>query len=222
MFTALPKRLVVALLLLVAAGAAAVAFGLGTASQSYADVNPNTYDCRGHVEAGVDEPQFDAEGDTQVRYVFSCNGPILGYQIQSDVPNTGFDTETFGVDQVGVPVPADAFSCNGDFPGVAVNCLGTYRGSYDKVAGQYTIAAALCAEPRTDPLLTVFYATADAARKVTPAIAGPFDLGRPRGCPASKNSGKQRIPEDGFGIGDEPAAAPAAKKTTTTKKAATR
>jgi len=32
---------------------------------------------------------------------------------------------------------------------------------------------------------------------VTTAVAGPFDLGRPRGCKASKFSGKTRIPKQG-------------------------
>jgi hypothetical protein len=31
---------------------------------------------------------------------------------------------------------------------------------------------------------------------VTQAISGPYDLGRPRGCPPSASSGKTRIPSD--------------------------
>jgi hypothetical protein len=31
---------------------------------------------------------------------------------------------------------------------------------------------------------------------VVQAIAGPFDLGRPRGCPKSAQNGKWRIPQE--------------------------
>lgn len=51
------------------------------------------------------------------------------------------------------------------------------------------------AEPRVDPLLTVVYATRTATG-VTQAIAGPFDLGRPQGCPKSSDNGKWRIPQE--------------------------
>ena len=51
------------------------------------------------------------------------------------------------------------------------------------------------AEPRVDPLLTVVYATRTATG-VTQAIAGPFDLGRPQGCPKSAGNGKWRIPPE--------------------------
>ena len=51
------------------------------------------------------------------------------------------------------------------------------------------------AEPRVDPLLTVVYATRTATG-VTQAIAGPFDLGRPQGCPKSGGNGKWRIPQE--------------------------
>jgi len=54
---------------------------------------------------------------------------------------------------------------------------------------------AIDAEPRVDPLLTVTFATANANRQVTQFIAGPFDLGRPHGCPPTSRSGKTRIPQ---------------------------
>jgi hypothetical protein len=61
---------------------------------------------------------------------------------------------------------------------------------------QFSIDPKLCDEPRVDPLLTVVYATKNAAGSVVQAIAGPFDLGRPRGCPKSADNGKWRIPQE--------------------------
>ena len=61
--------------------------------------------------------------------------------------------------------------------------------------GVFTIATPLCQEPRLNPVLTVATATV-AAGKPVQALAGPFDLGRPRGCKATAMSGKTKIPKD--------------------------
>ncbi len=49
------------------------------------------------------------------------------------------------------------------------------------MTGQFAIGTKLCAEPRVDALLTVVYAYLEKG-KVTQAISGPYDLGRPKGC----------------------------------------
>ena len=163
-----------------------------------ADSNPNNYDCGGHIEAGKARPGDD---DTQVLYVFACSGPITGYQIQPQLGDTGFDTDVSVFDLQSNPVTTDSFTCTGDFPGWGVNCTGKYSGNYNKVTGQFTIATKLCAEPRVDPLLTVVYATVSSTGAVTQSISGPFDLGRPHGCPTSAFGGKTRIPAGGFELG---------------------
>ena len=43
-----------------------------------------------------------------------------------------------------------------------------------------------------DALLTVTYAYLEKG-VITQAISGPFDLGRPLGCPATAQSGKNRL-----------------------------
>ena len=92
-------------------------------------------------------------------------------------------------------VPTDSFSCQGIIPSYGINCTGVYGGDYEIVSGQFSIDAKLCAEPRVDPLLTVVYATRTATG-VSQAMAGPFDLGRPQGCPKSASNGKWRIPPE--------------------------
>jgi hypothetical protein len=187
------KALIAALAALLVAGASLLLL-LNGAKPATADQNPNNTDCRGHVEKG--EPSPDDPTATQVKYVFACAGPITGYQIQPQVPAQSIDTEVFGLDRTtSQVVPTDSFSCQGEIPAYGINCVGTYQGNYEIVSGQFSIDPKLCDEPRVDPLLTVVYAVRTATG-VTQAIAGPFDLGRPRGCPKSAQNGKWRIPQE--------------------------
>jgi hypothetical protein len=187
------KALIAALAALLVAGASLLLL-LNGAKPATADQNPNNTDCRGHVEKG--EPSPDDPTATQVKYVFACSGPITGYQIQPQVPGQSIDTEVFALDRTtNQVVPTDSFSCQGDVPAYGINCVGTYQGNYEIVSGQFSIDPKLCDEPRVDPLLTVVYAVRTSTG-VTQAIAGPFDLGRPRGCPKSAQNGKWRIPQE--------------------------
>jgi hypothetical protein len=187
------KALLAALAALLVAGASLLLLLNGTKPAS-ADQNANNTDCRGHVEKG--EPSPDDPSATQVKYVFACSGPITGYQIQPQVPAQSIDTEVFALDSATKQVvPTDSFSCSGIIPSYGINCVGTYAGKYEIVNGQFSIDPKLCDEPRVDPLLTVVYAVRTATG-VTQAIAGPFDLGRPHGCPKSAQNGKWRIPQE--------------------------
>lgn len=189
-----------ALLIALVAIAASLVLLARSGDPAVADNNPNSYDCRGHIGKGAPTP--DDPTATQVKYVFACSGPITGYQVQPDHAVQSLETEVFATDATTKQVvPTDAFSCSGDLPGYGVNCIGTYQGNYENVEGTFSINEKLCAEPRVDPLLTVVYATTNAAGKVVQAISGPYDLGRPRGCPKSARGGKTRIPA----TKDEPA-----------------
>lgn len=200
---------------------AAAVFALAIAAPSaLAGANANNYDCGGHIEAGPPQPGDD---DTQVQYVFACGGPITGYQIQPQIGDTGFSTDVSVFDQQNNPVTTDSFTCNGDFPGFGVNCIGKYTGNqYAKIVGTFAIATPLCQEPRVDPLLTVTYATADSKGVVTQYISGPFDLGRPRGCKPSASSGRSRLatPEPASQTPAKKAKAKAKKKKAVAKKKA--
>jgi hypothetical protein len=157
--------------------------------------NPNNYSCLGGLAPGTPEVGSD---EPQVKYVFYCNGPITGYQLQSQIPLTGIQSPplvTAGASVLGAATGkplADTFSCSGEIPGYAVNCVGSTKTGYETVTGQFAIGAKLCAEPRVDPLLTVTYAYLEKGT-VTQAISGPFDLGRPNGCPPSAFSGSTRL-----------------------------
>lgn len=189
--TSLRRRaFLAALAALVVAGVTLILL-LGGSQPAAADQNPNNTDCRGHLEKG--DPSADDPSATTVKYVFACSGPITGYQIQPDHAVQTMETEVFALDRTTKDVvPTDSFSCNGDIPGFGINCIGVYGGDYRIVSGQFEIDEKLCTEPRVDALLTVVYATASGS-KVTQYMAGPFDLGRPKGCPPSR-SGHRRIP----------------------------
>lgn len=188
------KALIAALAALLVAGVSLVLL-LSGSPPAVADQNPNNTDCRGHLEKGA--PSADDPSATQVKYVFACSAAITGYQVQPDHQVQSMDTEVFALDRTTKQVVAtDSFSCFGDLPGYGVNCTGVYGGDYRLVEGQFSIDEKLCAEPRVDALLTVLYATADKTGKVTQYVAGPFDLGRPRGCPKSGRNGQWRIPQE--------------------------
>ena len=151
--------------------------------------NPNNYSCLGSVAKG--EPEEGSE-EQQVKYSFYCDGPITGYQLQAQIPLTGIAGQPELTSNATGKALSDTFSCQGEVPGYALNCVGLAKEGYETVTGQFAIGAKLCKEPRVDPLLTVTYAYLEKG-VVTQSIAGPFDLGRPKGCKADAYSGFDRL-----------------------------
>jgi hypothetical protein len=192
--TSLRSRALIAVLLACVLGVLAlIAFG-GSAPAPAAE-NASNRLCKGHIEKGDVDP--DDPTSTQVTYFLACSGPITGYSLLPDHQVTGFDTEVFATDKATKQVvAADAFGCTGDVPGFGVNCNGTYLGDWAVFKSTFSQNEKLCDEPRVDPLVVVAYASKNAAGDVVQAMAGPFDLGRPRGCPKSALGGKRRIPKE--------------------------
>lgn len=148
--------------------------------------NPNNYSCLGNIAAGEPEPGNEEQ---QVSYKFYCDGPITGYQLESQIPITGLASQpAVTKNSTGGPLN-NTFSCSGEAPGFALNCVGGTSEGYDTVTGQFSIGTTLCKEPRVDPLLTVTYAYLEKG-VITQAISGPFDLGRPTGCKPDAETGK--------------------------------
>lgn len=169
--------------------AGALALALAVPASGHAEeTNPNNYNCLGHLAAGSPEPGSE---EHQVQYTFYCNGPITGYQLESQVPVTGVQSPPIVSDAKGTPL-TDTFACSGEVPGFAVNCVGATKAGYETITGQFAIGSKLCAEPRVDPLLTVTYAYLEKG-VVTQAISGPFDIGRPVGCHPDAFSGSTRF-----------------------------
>lgn len=150
--------------------------------------NPNNYECAGKLKAG---PPELGSTEQQVEYKFACDGPITGYQLETQIPVTGISAAPITANGKGEELQ-DTFSCFGELPGFAVNCGGLAEQDWETISGEFAIGTKICAEPRVDPLLTVTYAYLEKG-VVTQAISGPFDLGRPVGCPADKYSGSTRL-----------------------------
>ncbi|MGO9488545.1 MAG: hypothetical protein ACLQBB_05910 [Solirubrobacteraceae bacterium] len=167
---------------------------LATPALSHAaESNPNNYSCLGSLASGTAE---EGSEEQQVGYSFYCDGPVTGYQIQAQVPVTGLGSSPLVSalavgGTAGAPLK-DIFSCSGEVPGYALNCVGAAKAGYELIAGQFAIGKKLCVEPRVDALLTVTYAYLEKG-VVTQAISGPFDLGRPKGCPPDAYSGDTRL-----------------------------
>jgi hypothetical protein len=174
-----------------ARSAHAAAGATGATGPTVATDDPNNYTCDGHIERGVAESGVSG---TQVEYQFSCDGPITGYQIETEPHQVQYFDQSPLVALAGVPSTADSFSCGGFIPGVQINCTGLTSAAFEVITGQFVIAGKnLCTEPRVDPILTVTDATATATiggtktaptatATVTQFISGPYDLGRPWGC----------------------------------------
>lgn len=177
-------------------GALLASFALSTVAHADAEEgagDPNDYACRGGVQAGAPEV---GSSEPQVQYTFTCSGPITGYQLQSQVPLTGFQAAPLVSDGSTGEATNDSFSCGGEVPGYAVNCVGSTKVEYEKIVGEFAIGKSVCAEPRVDPLLTVTYAYLEKGA-VTQAISGPFDLGRPLHCPVDGyNAGTRLAPNE--------------------------
>ena len=163
-----------------------MAIGLALPGLASADVT-----CKGHTEKAQDSEDYENAMD----YVFACTGRILGYAIVSNREFDVFDTEIEVHDAAGTIVATDGFACEGDIPGFGVNCFGLGSGANNVVRGTVSVSGVkACAEPRTDAKLVVVPEAIDANSGVGKknslgALAGPFDLGRPKGCPKSSPLG---------------------------------
>ena len=161
-----------------------------TAAPSQAEEdNPNNYTCHSLIGAG--QPEVGSE-EQQVQYTFYCDGPITGYQLETQVPITGGEASPLVTNLTTKAPTKDTFSCSGEIPGWALNCVGAAKEGWERITGQFSIESKICAEPRVDPLLTVTYAYLEKG-VVTQAISGPFDMGRPQGCRADAESGSSRL-----------------------------
>ncbi len=174
----------------------------GSTGSTVAADDPNNYTCAGHIGKGAAEQGVSG---TQVEYQFSCDGPITGYEIETEPHQVQYFDQSPVVALDGVASTTDSFSCSAFVPGVQINCTGSSSAASEVITGQFVIAGrSLCTEPRLDPILTVTQATATAtiggtktaptaSATLTQYIAGPFDLGRPYGCKGDRYGADTRL-----------------------------
>jgi hypothetical protein len=178
------------------------ATGTTSATGPTASDDPNNYTCFGHIQKGVAESGVSG---TQVKYQFSCDGAITGYQLETEPHQIQYFDQSPVVALNGVASVSDNFSCSAFVPGVQINCAGIASVPFEVITGQFVIASKnICTEPRVDPILTVTDATATAtiggtktaptaSATVTQYISGPYDLGRPEGCKGDAYGSNTRL-----------------------------
>jgi hypothetical protein len=137
----------------------------GTTGTTGVTADPNDYTCTGKIGHGT--PEAGVSG-TQVSYRFSCNGPITGFQIETEPHQIQYYDAAPTVQSTTTVAPTtDGFECAGAIPGIAIDCTspsGLTGASLagEVITGQFTINGPLYAEPRLDALLTVTDANATA------------------------------------------------------------
>ena len=224
MYATQPAHPKAALWLALIVGSLALLLAAPAVSQAE-ESNPNNYNCIGQLSAGTPE---EGSEEQQVAYAFYCDGQITGYQLAAQVPVTGISSPpllteltTSGLTGGGKALN-DTFSCSGEIPGYALNCVGaSTKNGYELVSGQFAIGKKLCVEPRVDPLLTVTYAYLEKG-VITQAIAGPFDLGRPKGCKPDAYSGSTRLEPKPLNVTHKKKSKKHSKKKAAAKKSAHR
>jgi len=131
--------------------------------------------CIGHdFRVHSDDPE-----EHPVEYVFACPDKITGYSLIANQDMQSFDTDTLVYNDTGL-IPDEKFACEGPIPGNVFSCNGIYGGLYHVVKGTFGVAEPACHEPRVDLQLLVYYAKNTSGADGAQAIAGPFELGRPR------------------------------------------
>jgi hypothetical protein len=169
-----------------AAGIASLGLLMAVALTLPQGASAATLTCRGHTSHATASEDFDNPLD----YSFGCTGRIVGYMIITSREISGFTNDVEVHDSAANLIPSDGFQCEGDIPGEGFGCVGTYAAN-GTVKGTFDVSEAkACAEPRVDATLVVVAETIDPLTGVpkktsTGSIGGPFDLGRPHGCPKS-------------------------------------
>jgi len=167
-----------------AAGIASLGLLMAVALTLPGAASAATLTCRGHTQVGTVSEDFDRPLD----YSFGCTGRIVGFMIIASHEVNGFTNDVEVHDGAGALIPSDGFQCEGDIPGEGFGCIGSYSAN-GIIKGTFDVSEReACAEPRIDAKLVVVaesFDTATGAPKKTSngAMGGPFDLGRPHGCP---------------------------------------
>lgn len=171
----------------------------GLALPNAAQANTNNTECRGSLKAG----EKSADYENPISYRVACSNYITSYSIILPGRSiTAIETEVFGSDATsGDVIPTDSFSCNGALPGWGINCVGTYGGKYNVLSALVDVAGSACAS-NTDAYLVVSYSeyakNADGSPKMSSGLpaaptistAGPFDMGKVKGCATTTRSAK--------------------------------
>jgi membrane-bound inhibitor of C-type lysozyme len=163
---------------LIAAGALVAALAVLPAGASAAT---STINCAGKISVGTP----DEINEHPVTHDFRCTEKITGFLLISSKDVDYFDAETQVFEKDGKTIVAsDAFACSGELPSAGLWCPGTYGGANRRVVGSFGLGEDPCkgGTHRERAMVAVLDSKGN--------IAGPFDLGKVKGCPKAKKAKK--------------------------------
>jgi hypothetical protein len=123
------------------------------------------------------------ERDTGVSYAFKCSLPITHFGLVDTVKLSSFDVtaDVFDPPELGGGIRGDDRfgECVGAIPSYGFTCSGQYSGFSRQVRGTFDAFSDPCARTRTGRLKS---RAAIVVQGSDGSLAGPFGLGRPKGC----------------------------------------
>jgi hypothetical protein len=138
---------------------------------------------------GVKPIKPDAERDTGAAYEFSCRAAISGFALLSTAGIASFDVaaDVFDSDGEGGALRGDDRfgECEGDLPGFGFRCSGTYTGIGRFVRATFDGVDSPCARDQAGHVAARYSLV---VVNKTGRIAGPYELGKPKGCPKAKKA----------------------------------
>lgn len=164
-------------------------------------------------DANVPE-QLKAEDEIVVQYRIRCSSPISAYTVSLGRDISGIEAELFVTYLNGNSVIKDqAFNCGSEIPGPGVNCVGSYKGSYNTIRGLLTVPltekevkakASFCSVAMA-PTLSTFTSevsrdlftgavkkNADGTSQIVNYAAGPYRITRPQCHKGAKSASAAR------------------------------
>jgi hypothetical protein len=166
----------------------AFAFALALALPSASRAADDQF-CYGNVK----QIKPDAERGTGAAYEFSCRAAITGFALVSTTEIASFDVaaDVFASPGEGGAIRGDDRfgECEGDLPGFGFRCSGAYTGIGRFVRASFDGVDSPCARDAAGHV-TARYSLVVANK--TGKLAGPYELGRPKGCPKAKKAKSKR------------------------------
>jgi hypothetical protein len=138
---------------------------------------------------GVKPIKPDTERDTGASYEFSCRAAITGFVLMSTSQLASFDVtaDVFNSPGEGGALRGDDRfgECEGELPSYGFRCTGTYTGLGRFVRASFDGVESPCARDSAGHVQARYSLV---VVNQTGKVAGPYELGKPKGCPKARKA----------------------------------
>ena len=142
---------------------------------------------------GVERIAPDKERDTGASYEFSCRAAITGFALMSTSRLASFDVtaDVFNSPGEGGALRGDDRfgECEGELPSYGFRCTGTYTGLGRFVRASFDGVESPCARDSSRHVRARYSLV---VVNQTGKVAGPYELGKTKGCPKAKKAGHRK------------------------------